>query len=267
MSQEGVELLKQALEAFKRGDLAWFEGRIAPDVVIVQAPEVPDSKTYEGPTAMADALADWPNEWDDFRMDLLEIIDLGDDVYLTAIRHRGRGRESGIEMDSEVFYVARGRDGQLARMEAYFSRDQALLPRPRPPSGGRDRLAEAEAEVRVVGALDLAQPGQVRPVVGPPPAVQVRVDVVLVGLPGRVGAQRPPHALDPGPAGAGGGRAEVGRVLEREEHVAVDERGGARSGPVVRPAVGVQQQRARPERGRALASLDPVDHHPPAPGR
>ena len=126
MSQEGVELLQQALEAFKRGDVAWFEGKIAPDVVIVQAPEVPDSKTYEGPTAMADALADWPNEWEDFRMDLLEIIDLGDDVYVTAIRHRGRGRESGMQMDSEVFYVARGRDGKLARMETYFSRDQAL---------------------------------------------------------------------------------------------------------------------------------------------
>ena len=126
MSKEGVELLKQALEAFERGDVAWFEDKMDPDLVIVQAPEVPDSKTYEGPTAMAEALADWPNEWEDFRMDLLEIIDVGDDVYVTAIRHRGRGRESGIAMDIEVFYVARGRNGKLARMETYLSRDQAL---------------------------------------------------------------------------------------------------------------------------------------------
>ena len=106
--------------------MAWFEDKTAPDVVIVQPPEVPDFKTYEGPTAIADALADWPTQWEDFRMDLLEIIDVGDDVYVTATRHRGRGRESGIEMDFEVFYVSRSRDGKLARMEMFFSREQAL---------------------------------------------------------------------------------------------------------------------------------------------
>jgi ketosteroid isomerase-like protein len=126
MTQEGVELLKQSLEAIQRGDLAWFEGRTAPDLVIVQPPEVPDFKSYEGPNAVAEALADWPTQWEDFRMDLLEIIDVGDDVYVTATRHRGRGRESGIEMDFQVFYVTRSRDGQLARMEMFFSRDQAL---------------------------------------------------------------------------------------------------------------------------------------------
>jgi ketosteroid isomerase-like protein len=126
MSQEGVELLKQSFEAVKRGDMAWFEGRTDPDVVIVQPPEVPDSKTYGGPTALADAMADWPTQWEDFRMDLLEIIDVGDDVYVTATRHRGRGRESGIEMDFQVFYVSRAPDGQLARMEMFFTREQAL---------------------------------------------------------------------------------------------------------------------------------------------
>ena len=121
-----MELLKQSFEAVGRGDLAWFEDKTAPDVVIVQPPEVPDFKTYEGPTAIADALADWPTQWEDFRMDLLDIIDVGDDVYVMATRHRGRGRESGIEMDFEVYYVSRTRDGKLVRMEMFFSREQAL---------------------------------------------------------------------------------------------------------------------------------------------
>ena len=41
-------------------------------------------------------------------------------------RHRGRGRESGIDMDFRVFYVQRYRDGKLARVEMFFSRAQAL---------------------------------------------------------------------------------------------------------------------------------------------
>ena len=61
-------------------------------------------------------------------MDLVDIIDAGDEVAVSVTRHRGRGRESGIEMDFLVFYVQRGRDGKLARMEMFFSREHALEP-------------------------------------------------------------------------------------------------------------------------------------------
>jgi ketosteroid isomerase-like protein len=126
MSQEWVDLVRLGFEAIDRGDMAVFDGMTTEDLVLVQPPEVPDSKTYEGRGAIVDALEDWPNQWEDFRMDLIEIIDAGDEVAVSVTRHRGRGRESGIEMDFEVFYVQRGRDGKLARMEMFFSREQAL---------------------------------------------------------------------------------------------------------------------------------------------
>jgi ketosteroid isomerase-like protein len=106
--------------------MAMFDGMTTEDLVLVQPPEVPDTKTYEGRGAIVDALEDWPNQWEDFRMDLIEIIDAGDEVAVSVTRHRGRGRECGIEMDFEVFYVQRGRNGKLARMEMFFSRAQAL---------------------------------------------------------------------------------------------------------------------------------------------
>ena len=94
--------------------------------MIVQPPEVPDAKTYQGRGAIVEAMEDWPKEWDDFRLDLLEVVDISDDLVVSVARHRGRGRESGIEMDFEVFYVHRARDGKLARLEMFFSREQAL---------------------------------------------------------------------------------------------------------------------------------------------
>jgi ketosteroid isomerase-like protein len=126
MSREGVELIKRGFEEIKRGNLSWAEEMTHPDVVMVQPPEVPDAKTYEGRTAWAEAIADWPSQWEDFEMDLLEVIDVGDDTYVLVTRHRGRGRESGIDMDFRVFYVQRYRDGKLARVEMFFSREQAL---------------------------------------------------------------------------------------------------------------------------------------------
>ncbi len=126
MSQETVDFVKLGFEAWERGDLALFEDWTTPDLLIVQPPEVPDAKTYEGRAAMAEAWEDWPNEWEDFRLDLVEVIDVSDNVAVSVTRHRGRGRESGIEMDFQVFYVHRLRDGKLARMDMFFSREQAL---------------------------------------------------------------------------------------------------------------------------------------------
>jgi ketosteroid isomerase-like protein len=126
MSEEWVDLVRLGFEAIQRGDMAAFDGMTTEDLVMVQPPEVPDSKTYEGRDAIADSLEDWPKQWEDFRMDLIEIIDAGDEAAVMVTRHRGRGRESGIEMDFEVFYVQRGRDGKLARTEMFFSREQAL---------------------------------------------------------------------------------------------------------------------------------------------
>jgi len=126
MSQENVELVRLGFELLERGDLAFFEEWTTPDLVIVQPPEVPDAKTYEGRTAVAKAWEDWPSQWEDFRLDLVEVIDAGGDAVVSVTRHRGRGRESGIEMDFQVFYVHRLRQGKLARMEMFFSREQAL---------------------------------------------------------------------------------------------------------------------------------------------
>jgi ketosteroid isomerase-like protein len=126
VSQENVELVRLGFEAFVAGDTAAFEGYLTPDVEVVQPPEVPDAKTYRGPAAMRHAMDDWPSEWEDFHMELLEVIDVSDDTLVSVTRHRGRGGHSEIELDYQVSHVYRLREGKLARLEMYFSRDQAL---------------------------------------------------------------------------------------------------------------------------------------------
>jgi ketosteroid isomerase-like protein len=121
-----VELARRGWEAVQRQDFAWLADNVTPDVVIIQPPEVPDAKSYEGRTAVIEAWEDWPAEWEDFRLDLVEIIDVSEDVLISVTRQRGRGLHSGIETDFEVFFVTHLRDGKTARMEMFFGRDQAL---------------------------------------------------------------------------------------------------------------------------------------------
>jgi ketosteroid isomerase-like protein len=126
MSQENVELGRRTFEAIQRGDFAFVQNMMAPDAVIVQPPEVPDAKTYEGPDAIRRGWEDWPRQWEDFQIELVEVVDVDDDTLISVTRQRGRGRDSGIEMDFEVFFVTYGRAGLITRMEMFFSREQAV---------------------------------------------------------------------------------------------------------------------------------------------
>ena len=76
---------------------------------------------------MGEAMEDWPSQWEDFEMDLLEVIDVGDATLRARDASSGpRSRERDRRWTSEVFYVQRYRDGKLARVEMFFSREQAL---------------------------------------------------------------------------------------------------------------------------------------------
>lgn len=121
-----MEAVRLGYDAYQRRDWELLQQGSHPDVVIVQPPDVPDAKTYEGPTAFAEAAADWPSQWEDFTLELVELIDVSPDKVVSVTHHHGRGAESGIEMDFTVAYVHTLRDGLLARMEMFFSRDEAL---------------------------------------------------------------------------------------------------------------------------------------------
>ena len=126
MSRENVELVKLGIEAFRQGNWELVQENSHPDLVIVQPPEVPDAKSYRGPRAFADAAADWPSQWEDFKLELVELIDVDEERVISVTRHHGRGAESGIEMDFTVAYLHTLRDNKLARLDMFFSRAQAL---------------------------------------------------------------------------------------------------------------------------------------------
>jgi ketosteroid isomerase-like protein len=121
-----VELVRQLWDAFQRRDAAWMVARCTEDLVIVQPVDIPDTRTYTGPAAVAEMLGDWPMEWEDFRAEPAEISELTDDIVLSVSRNRGRGRTSGVAVDIQVFYVHHMRDGKMARLEMFFDRAAAL---------------------------------------------------------------------------------------------------------------------------------------------
>ena len=126
MSQENVEIVQRALEAYSRGDLEEMLPHLDSEVewhsAIVGGAE---GNTYYGHEGFRSWFAESFESFDELRTELSEFRDLGDRVVAFG-RVQARGRESGVKIDSPTGWVFTVRRGKVARAEGFLSREQAL---------------------------------------------------------------------------------------------------------------------------------------------
>ena len=124
MSKENVETVREMYAAWDRGDFQWILDRSHPEIVLVQPPEVPDAKSYHGHRGVIEALEDWPKQWEEFEVELIEVIEVDENRVISMTRHRMKAREMDVAQD--VFYLHTSKDGLGTRMDMFFSRAQVL---------------------------------------------------------------------------------------------------------------------------------------------
>jgi ketosteroid isomerase-like protein len=125
MSQENVETVRAAFDAFSRGDMETLLGLMDPEIVVMQPPEVPDGTTLHGHAGVMEAIAAWPEQWDDFQIEIAQIIDAGDHVAVRT-HQRGRGKGSGVAVEDDIWFVAGFRKGKVAEWRMFGAKRQAL---------------------------------------------------------------------------------------------------------------------------------------------
>ena len=125
MSPEDLETVRRAYDAFAGGDLETLTTFLAPDIEWRTTPEVPFMGNYSGLDEFMRGMDEWTSAFDDVTTEIEEMIDTGENV-IVHHRMRGRGRDSGVEVDLAIFQVVAVRDGQLVRMHDFGTRDDAL---------------------------------------------------------------------------------------------------------------------------------------------
>jgi ketosteroid isomerase-like protein len=128
MSQENVEIVRLLFDAVNRGDRATFTRLLAPAVEwhTVAGPLL-GVDTIRGREAMDKFIwQDIPESIEGYRGRPEEFADLGEDRVLVVAAYGGRGRSSGAEVDLRVASVYQLRDGMVATVHDYASRDEAL---------------------------------------------------------------------------------------------------------------------------------------------
>ena len=125
MSRENVEVVRAATQAWLSGDLSAALELVAEDIVTMQPPTQADARTYVGHDGLMQAMADWGDQWDDWQVELIRVIDADPDV-VGVLHQRGRGKISGVEVASELGSVIAVEGGKIVRWQMFFSEQEAL---------------------------------------------------------------------------------------------------------------------------------------------
>jgi ketosteroid isomerase-like protein len=126
MSQENVEIVRRGYEVFASGRIS-FEF-LDPEIQWRGPRQFPDlAAPRYGHDGVREYIAKLNEAFDDYRMVAEEFIDLGNDRVLVFAREGGRGKGSGLEVQTNpTAHLYTLRNGKAIRMQSYWERAEAL---------------------------------------------------------------------------------------------------------------------------------------------
>jgi len=126
MSQENVEIVRAAFEAFGEGDLEAVLSLCDENIEITQPAELPGAaRTQHGHAGVLEAFAIWPDLWDDYRVEVVRLSEIGDHVIATTTS-RGRGKDSGVPVEMPFTFLFSVRAGKIMQWRLFIREEQAL---------------------------------------------------------------------------------------------------------------------------------------------
>ena len=126
MSQENVEIVRRATEAFNAGDVEGSIAHLAPEFEYVATGTIPGAEgVYRGPEGWRRFLELFWGEFDDARIEIRDLV-ASDDHVVAPQTFRGRGRQSGAETSWDLWLVWTLRDGKVVRGQGFTTESEAL---------------------------------------------------------------------------------------------------------------------------------------------
>jgi len=104
VSRQNVETVLSGYDALNRGDVESAALNLAPDFEFTLPPMLPDHEEHSrGADNFKRIWLAWRDQFEDFRLEIEEVLDVGDDRVLVMAATYGIGKGSGIEIRSPSF--------------------------------------------------------------------------------------------------------------------------------------------------------------------
>ena len=79
----------------------------------------PEQKCYSGPEGTRRFLSDWTESWEDWKLEIVELVDAGGDLVLAICHQSGRSKATGLVVEMDFAQLWTVRDGLQLRMRMY----------------------------------------------------------------------------------------------------------------------------------------------------
>jgi ketosteroid isomerase-like protein len=125
MSQENVEIVTRIYEEIVASPEAVRE-LFAPDYESDTTDIAPDIGVIRGFDGFVEALRSYFETFEDFYIDIEEVLHADEERVVTDVHDGGRMRGSDSEVRNHRFHVFAFRDGKLVRFSSHLDRNRAL---------------------------------------------------------------------------------------------------------------------------------------------
>jgi uncharacterized protein len=127
MSQENVEVVRAANDAFLRGDIQTALDALDPEIEWhATVGGLDEGRVYHGRTEVVQAFADYFAVWERMEMRAEKYIDAEGDQVVVFHHEVAKGRESGVVVETDTGTVQTVRGGKIVRVRSYMDRGEAL---------------------------------------------------------------------------------------------------------------------------------------------
>ena len=126
MSQENVELVRGLIEAYNRADFRTVAEGCDDEFEFTSVMTAVEETSYRGRDALETYWADMNETWEEWEVEVVQLVEGRDDAVAAVIRLAGKGKSSGAPVDRTIGISYRIRNGKLWRMHSYLDPAEAL---------------------------------------------------------------------------------------------------------------------------------------------
>ena len=126
MSQENVKLVRLAVDATNRRDLATLDAIWSEEGEFHSTFAASEGRVFRGRKGIRDYFDTLGDVFDDMRIEIEEITDVGEDRLVVELRVSGRGKGSGVNVEQRNGQVWTIVDSKVARIDSYMNSTDAF---------------------------------------------------------------------------------------------------------------------------------------------
>ena len=126
MSQENIELVRLSVDATNRRDLATLDAIWSEEGEFHSTFAASEGRVFRGRQGIRDYFDTLGDVFDDMRIEIEEITDVGEDRLVVELRVSGRGKGSGVNVEQRNGQVWTIVDSKVARIDSYMNPTDAF---------------------------------------------------------------------------------------------------------------------------------------------